>query len=239
MFGFGKKVKELELQLEEADIQVMSVERTNEKLHHELALTKAILKEVVESREILRADHDDARHALDDALDGRMRAREDKEKLQAHVVNLVARVDDLIMERHRLKCLLDSPVKFEKCLSENGVQTQHWAVKHMVHSFEKTLAGCPQAIAIEIGQPNTKQWYEVVVRRAKGPTIVDRLEERKNVIQQLLSIIDRHVCHIEGSRKNQSMFELVFGVDDRVALKRAMEIVDLQDDYEKAQKEAS
>ena len=136
-------------------------------------------------------------------------------------------VSRLEHENDTLRGLLLGNGSFRDALAEadGTANWNHWAIKLLIGSFEESLCGAANGVAMNVGYPGTDRYYDVqIVRVGPGkPTMADRLAVRDELLEGLLVILGIHCTDLND---DNHLFKLLFNVDERIVIKRAKQIVE-------------
>ena len=155
-----------------------------------------------------------------------------RQGLLRSLMDLRTENNQLRTENARLESIIEEPGSLVEMATENGgiaAEWNHWGVKHLVHSLEETLGSAPNGVAMEVGLRGTDRHYEVVISRKSGVSIYQRLGELEVTMKGLLDNLTRH--YVGTYNQHDTLltiphFDVIFGVDERIAIKRAIQYLE-------------
>lgn len=135
--------------------------------------------------------------------------------------------DRWIEKCDKLESIIDNPGQLIK--NEDGsFEHKHWAASVLLQSLEDTLADATNGVIIRFGYPGTARDYEVTISRVQGKCTTEVIQDHGQVIDGLLSVInhlasnDKDIVH----HPDDLLFKMIFRTDDRIAIKRALQILE-------------
>jgi hypothetical protein len=132
--------------------------------------------------------------------------------------------EELYYQYLALKRMFDNPGSFQKLLegAEPRTSWSDWAVRVLAASFDQSLSK-HSSVAFQFNCKSGDGHFEILLRRVGGKGVAEKLVERASAIDCLIGILEVHTTALIDDNPT---FRLLFTVEERIAIKRAKQILE-------------